>query len=185
MSEILDIVDEDGNPTGQTVDRSLAHTEGIRHRTSHVWLIRRRCDRWQLLLQKRSDEKDSFPGCWDISSAGHIPAGSGFEESAVRELHEELGVLIDKERLVPCGLRHVEFRRTFYGKPFHDNQVSRVFLLQLDLEEDDFLLQKEEISEVRWMDFRDVYEGVRDGSFPNCIDLEELDMIRAKLESLL
>ncbi len=36
--EALDIVDEDGNPTGETVERGRAHREGIRHRTSHVWL---------------------------------------------------------------------------------------------------------------------------------------------------
>ena len=43
--ELLDIVDEDGNPTGETVERGRAHREGIRHRTSHVWLLRRRAGR--------------------------------------------------------------------------------------------------------------------------------------------
>ena len=42
MKEYLDIVDEKGNPTGETVERSLAHGEGIRHRTAHLWLIRRK-----------------------------------------------------------------------------------------------------------------------------------------------
>ena len=34
--EILDIVDENGNPTGETVERTVAHKTGVRHRTSHV-----------------------------------------------------------------------------------------------------------------------------------------------------
>ena len=38
MAEILDIVDENGTPTGQTVDRETAHLKGIPHRTAHVWL---------------------------------------------------------------------------------------------------------------------------------------------------
>ena len=38
MAEILDIVDEQGRPTGQTVPRAVAHAEGIRHRTSHCLL---------------------------------------------------------------------------------------------------------------------------------------------------
>ena len=38
MAEILDIVDEQGRPTGQTIPRAVAHAEGIRHRTSHVWI---------------------------------------------------------------------------------------------------------------------------------------------------
>ncbi len=55
--ELLDIVDEKGNPTGETVPREVAHREGIRHRTAHVWIFRRRGGVVQILLQKRSDNK--------------------------------------------------------------------------------------------------------------------------------
>lgn len=65
--EILDVVDETGAPTGETVERTEAHREGVRHRTSHVWIARNRNGRIQLLLQKRCMQKDSFPGCYDIS----------------------------------------------------------------------------------------------------------------------
>lgn len=40
--EYLDIVDEVGNPTGEIVEREYAHRHGIRHRTSHVWLLRKK-----------------------------------------------------------------------------------------------------------------------------------------------
>ena len=91
-TEMLDVVDENGMPTGETVPREKAHAEGIRHRTSHVWLLRARSGEIQVLLQKRCETKDSWPGCYDISSAGHIPAGVDFLPSAIRELQEELGV---------------------------------------------------------------------------------------------
>ncbi len=68
--EYLDIVNEKGEPTGETIERNTAHTLGIRHRTSHVWLLRKKEGMIQILLQKRSDNKDSHPGCYDISSAG-------------------------------------------------------------------------------------------------------------------
>ena len=74
MKEFLDIVNEKGEPTGQVVARDTAHEKGIWHRTSHVWLVRRKNGIVQILLQKRTEMK-SFPGCYDISSAGHIPAG--------------------------------------------------------------------------------------------------------------
>jgi isopentenyldiphosphate isomerase len=90
--EYLDIVDENGIPTGETVERSLAHRTGVRHRTTHIWIVRKREGNVQILLQKRSKNKDSFPGCYDISSAGHIPAGDDFAESGLRELEEELGL---------------------------------------------------------------------------------------------
>ena len=82
--EYLDIVDENGVPTGKTAERTAAHKQGLRHRTSHVWILRERAGKVEVLLQKRSQNKDSFPGCYDISSAGHIPAGVDFIPSALR-----------------------------------------------------------------------------------------------------
>ena len=108
MAEILDIVDRDGNPTGETVSRTIAHRDGIRHRTAHVWLLRHGLSgETEILLQKRCADKDSFPGCYDISSAGHIPAGQSFGFSAVRELREELGLTVTEDALCPCGIRRV------------------------------------------------------------------------------
>ena len=94
MAEYLDIVDENGQPTGEIIERSAAHREGIPHRTSHLWLVRELDNQIQILLQKRAMTK-SFPGCYDISSAGHIPAGQDYIPSAVRELKEELGLSVD------------------------------------------------------------------------------------------
>lgn len=181
--ELFDIVDENGEPTGETVERTLAHSQGIRHRTSHVWLLRRRQGRVEILLQKRSRDKDSFPGCYDISSAGHIPAGVDYVSSALRELKEELGEEASPEELVYCGTRYIRYMETFYGKPFRDNQVSKVYLLWRDKEAEDFVLQQEEIEEVKWFDFYECLELVKENAIPHCIMQEELEMIKAALEN--
>lgn len=179
--ELLDIVDEKGNPTGETVPREVAHREGIRHRTAHVWIFRRRGGVVQILLQKRSDNKDSDPGCYDISSAGHIPAGSDYVLSAVRELKEELGVDINGDELIYCGQRRFRFEREFHGSMFRDNQVSNVYALWLDREEEDFILQEEEVSEVRWMDFADCVDAVGENRISHCIYMEELELLKNAL----
>lgn len=176
--ELLDIVDEKGVPTGQTIDRETAHAQGIRHRTSHVWIVREKEGRLQILLQKRSEEKDSYPGCYDISSAGHIPAGVDFIPSAIRELEEELGYSAQEEQFIYCGQRKIDCDSIFHGKPFHDRQVSNVYALWLDEEPEEFVLQKEEVSEVRWFDFEDCVRKVTENRIPNCIVLEELEMVR-------
>ena len=132
IKEWLDIVDENGEPTGGIVERSIAHRKGIRHRTAHVWLARIRDGKVQVLLQKRSLEKDSHPGCFDMSSGGHIPAGVDYVPSAIRELEEELGVKTGGEELLYCGTRRFYWEDEFHGKPFVDNQVSRVYLLWKD-----------------------------------------------------
>ena len=83
--ELFDVIDSKGNPTGQIVSREKAHAEGIPHRTAHIWIIREKEGRVQILLQKRSQNKDSFPGKFDTSSAGHIQAGDEPLESALWE----------------------------------------------------------------------------------------------------
>lgn len=179
--ELLDIVDEDGNPTGETVDREVAHARGIRHRTSHVWIARRRNHKVELLLQKRCMTKDSHPGCYDISSAGHIPAGVGFVESALRELQEELGITAQPGELIYCGVRKGMYEDTFYGRRFIDNQVSNVYLLwENDLEVGDYQIQESEIECVRYMEFEECCQKVQQNSIPNCISLRELQMLKAK-----
>ncbi|SCN23982.1 Isopentenyl-diphosphate Delta-isomerase [Clostridium sp. N3C] len=176
--EILDVVDEKGNPTGKTVEREKAHEEGIMHRTSHVWLLRKRCGRTQILLQKRCETKESFPGCYDISSAGHIPAGMDFAQSAIRELKEELGVSASEDELIFCGDRIVIWDDCFYGRPFHDRQYSRVFALWHDIEEEKLTLQKEEVDSVLWMDLDKCIELVETDQINHCIYPEELRMVK-------
>jgi hypothetical protein len=54
-------------------ERHLVHADGDYHAAVHVWIYVESTG--ELLLQKRADRKDSWPGLWDISSAGHISAG--------------------------------------------------------------------------------------------------------------
>ena len=175
--EWLDIVDENGIPTGETVERTRAHAEGIRHRRAHVWLLRRRPEGVEVLLQKRSRTKDSFPGCYDISSAGHIPAGSEVLPSAQRELLEELGLLAEPEDFCYIGIRRFFHETEFYGRPFVDRQVSFVYVLWMDVEPEKMKLQEEEVEEVRWMPLAACIQGVKDGTLHTCLYEEELRMV--------
>lgn len=179
--EILDICDELGNPTGKTVERKIAHQQGILHRTAHVWILRKKENKIQILLQKRSEQKDSFPGCYDISSAGHIPAGDNYGQSAVRELKEELGIVVRESELIDCGNRRFHFEEIFHGHLFKDNQVSKIFVLWKDLEEKDFVFVDHEVSEVKWLDFEKCYQDVKENKINHCIYIEELDIVKKYL----
>lgn len=180
--EMLDICDELGRPTGKIEEREIIHSKGLLHHTAHVWLLRKKKDHIEILLQKRSDEKDSFPGCYDISSAGHIPAGDDYRESAQRELQEELGVEVDQSELIDCGNRRFHFEEIFHGKLFKDNQISKVFILWKDLDEKDFTFVDHEVSEVIWIDLEECYQAVKNNTIHHCIYLEELDMIKKYLK---
>lgn len=174
--EIFDIVDENGEPTGKTKPREQVHQDGDLHRTSHVWILRHNSKgKIDILLQKRSADKDSFPGCYDISSAGHIPAGSGYIESALRELKEELGIEAEEKELEQRLIRRISNKNIFHGKPFIDNQVTRVYrLIREDLDIEKLNIQKEEIESIMWMDYEQCIEAVKNNSIKHCIFLEEL-----------
>ena len=175
--ELFGVVDENGMPTGEIIERSEAHRLGKPHRTSHVWIVRKKGERVEILLQKRCEQKDSYPGCYDISSAGHIPAGDDFVESALRELKEELGVCVGVEQLEFCGIHRKTIDEVFHGARFIDRQISKVFILWLDKEAGDFSIQREEIESVRWFDFEECKEAVINNSIPHCIDIQELHLI--------
>ena len=182
--EYLDIVDEYGRPTGKTIERTIAHEKGILHRTSHVWICRKHKSNIQILLQKRSRNKDSNPECYDISSAGHILAGSDFLESAIRELYEELGICADKNELLYCGQRRFCYKNIFHGKDFIDNQISNVYLLKCDIDAEKIKFQKEEIESIMWIEYYECIEKVRKNEIPHCIVLEELNMLKSNIDKI-
>ena len=159
--EYLDIVDEQGQPTGEIVSRTLAHTKGIRHRTAHIWIVRRENEHFQVLMQKRAMSKDSFPGKYDTSSAGHIQAGDEPLASGLRELAEELGIHAKPEDLEFAGCIHGNFAEEFHGKIFRDNEIAFVYIYQQPVDIETLVLQKEEVESVRWFDLEETYQNCR------------------------
>jgi isopentenyldiphosphate isomerase len=180
--ELFDIVDENGMPSGGTVERGKAHAEGILHRTAHIWIVRETGGRQQVLLQKRSADKDSFPGRFDTSSAGHIQAGDEPRESALRELKEELGIEAEKEDLDYAGTFRIQYDLEFHGKPFRDNEVAFVYVYRKETDETQLILQKEEVECAEWFDMEETYRAciARDQKF--CVPIGGLKVLMSYLE---
>lgn len=177
--ELFDIRREDGSLTGLTRERSLAHEDGTIHGTSHVWIVRSRPDGgFDVLLQKRSKTKDSFPGCYDISSAGHIPAGSDFLETAIRELEEELGIQATENELQYIGMHQAFLQTSFYGRPWNNYEISAVYLYEKPVVIQKLKLQQEEIESVCWMDIEKCLADVYDRMPEYCIYADELELVK-------
>ena len=179
--ELFDVCDAEGNPTGETVDRETAHREGVRHRTAHVWIVREHDGRTQVLLQKRSMNKDSFPGQLDTSSAGHIPAGSEPRESAVRELKEELGIEAAEEELEYAGQFVIRYEKEFHGRMFRDNEVASVFILGKPVRAEDVKIQAEELESVGWYDMEETVSACERRDPAYCVPIGGLQVLVDKL----
>ncbi len=90
MEEFLEVVNERGEVI-KTLPRSVIHGDpSLMHRVVHVLVFNQH---GELLLQKRSMNKDVAPGKWDTSVGGHIEAGETIPEALKREMKEELGII--------------------------------------------------------------------------------------------
>ena len=180
--EYLDICDEAGQPTGEIVERDVAHRDGVLHRTAHVWVIRELNGQVQVLLQKRSRQKESFPAMYDASSAGHIPAGTEPLTSALRELHEELGIRARPEDLAFAGSFRCRYEAEFHGKLFRDNEFRLAFVYHEPVDTDRLTIQKSEVEAVRWFPLEEVIEELRRGSDRICVSAKGLQVLQDYLK---
>ncbi|PAW72356.1 MAG: NUDIX hydrolase [Pedosphaera sp. Tous-C6FEB] len=90
--EIFDVVDDRDRIISRQTRREV-HLRGLKHRAVHVLVFNQR---GELFLQKRSFKKDTFPGAWDSSASGHLDAGENYDTCAVRELREEIGLVVPR-----------------------------------------------------------------------------------------
>ena len=88
--EIFDVVNERDEVIGQA-PRKEVHAQALWHRAVHVLVFNAR---GEIFLQKRSMKKDTAKGKWDSSSSGHVDAGEDYDACAVRELREEIGLVL-------------------------------------------------------------------------------------------
>jgi isopentenyldiphosphate isomerase len=86
--EMVDVVDEQDGVVA-TVTRAEMRARRLRHRCVSVVV---RDGDGQVLVHRRSDAKDVWPGRWDLCVGGVVASGETYDEAAVRELGEEVGI---------------------------------------------------------------------------------------------
>jgi 8-oxo-dGTP pyrophosphatase MutT (NUDIX family) len=86
--EILDIVDENDEVIGRA-PRGEATARGLRHRCV---FIEARDAEGRLFVHRRTPTKLVFPSRYDMFVGGVVGAGESYDEAALREAEEELGV---------------------------------------------------------------------------------------------
>jgi 16S rRNA (adenine1518-N6/adenine1519-N6)-dimethyltransferase len=143
--EIFDVVDADDRLIGQA-PRSDVHARGLLHRAVHIFVFD---SAGRLLIQRRSSAKDEFPLCYTSSASGHVSAGETYDETAPRELAEELGLTAPLERLTKFAARpelareHTVLYRTTTDQPPRPDRAEIDQVRWMTLDEIDSLLEGE------------------------------------------
>ena len=137
--ELLDVVDAEDRVIGVKT-RGEIHAQGLMHRAVHILVFNAK---GELFLQKRTMTKDENPGQWDSSAAGHVDSGETYIACAVREIEEELGIVLDSG--LDSGLEIL-----FHKKPSKLNGMehSPIYRCVYDGE---LKLQATEIDEGKWL----------------------------------
>ncbi len=143
MDERIEIWDASGVPTGRTALKSEAHRRGWYHPTVHVWFY---TPSGKVLLQKRADSKETFPGLWDVSVAGHIQEGETPLQAAIREIEEEIGLRGTAGDLYFLGRFRSEHR---HPGGLLDREFHHCYLAELHQPLDGLNPQASEVAELR------------------------------------
>lgn len=145
--EMVDIVDENDVIIAR-VSRKEMRQGRLRHRS--VFVLVRSPD-GKVLIHKRSDEKDLWPGWWDIAVGGVVASGEAYDDAARRELWEEMGI-----DAAPVAIGEGSYE---------DHDVALIARCYEVVYSGDVRPQDGEVAEFRWVDPAVLAELARTRSF--------------------
>ncbi len=150
--ELIEIVDENGNFTGQIMDKEEAHDKNLLHNEVGIFIIN---DDGKVLLQKRSANKRFSPNKWGLC-AGHVEANESLENAALREIKEEVGLDITSKKLIPYGEREITISDS-------NSHITYFYYIRCNKKENEFAIQTEELSEVKWFNIDEIITMIKEG----------------------
>ncbi len=146
--ENVDILDENGNPTGRVMAHTGTNLVGEWHAGIHVALYT--SDR-RVLLQQRSRAIMFYPGQWELGIGGVVAAGEQAHEAALREATEEIGTSL--RNLQPVTRWKYNHHMPRYG--MHVRVFLYAYIAEIDPAH--LQLQESEVQDVRLLSMGDVH----------------------------
>lgn len=139
--ELIEVLNSDGNSTGKILDKNEIHRLGLYHKEVAIFLIN---NKNEILLQKRASTKEIEPNKW-AWHGGHVNALESDIDAIIRETREELGITLNKDNIKLL----VNLRRD----KFPNRQFTTAYYTYCNYLINEFTIQKEEISEVKWFEY--------------------------------
>lgn len=153
--ELIDVYDENGQPTGQTIQREGAFLTEGQFMLYVLAIIQDGEGRY--LITQRALDKHWAAGWWEVPGGG-VLAGESSEEALRREVGEEVGLV------VPEGHLHPIWRYENVDLDRGDNYLVDIYHLHLDFSAQDVRLQRSEAigaKLVTWSEISDLHDGGR------------------------
>jgi len=144
--EIFEVVDGKGNIIGKATRKECHQNKKLIHQAVNLFVFNKK---GRILLQKRSQTKDLYPGWFTGSATGHLDLNESFKQAAAREAKEEIGIKLKQKDL--------KFIDKFLIKAEKESELVAVFLTNYyGL----FKKSKEEIQKLVWLELDDLFEKI-------------------------
>jgi isopentenyldiphosphate isomerase len=149
--ELIDVLNEKGEKTGEVVPKPEVHRLGLWHQVTHVWFL---SGQGNLILQKRSSHKESYPSLFDISVAGHIDSGETSLQASLREIEEESGVKAEASELE--FLKQIKNSVTERDGTYLNNEFQDMYIYKTDVDCNTFTFNPIEVESFRSIHWREL-----------------------------
>lgn len=146
--ELWDIYDRNGIKTNKLKSDEEDILEGEYHLAIEAWIINSAS---QILIQKRADSCKVLPNIWGLTT-GKLISGETSINGCIREVKEELGLKIMKEDI------------TFIRRIFRTDLIWDLYLIKKDFLLEDLILQKSEVSKVKWVSIEKFTNMLEEGT---------------------
>lgn len=149
--EIWDILDENGNITGKTVEKEsgIVIPDGMYHQGADVWIIN---SEKKILIQKRAPQKKLDPNLWAMTG-GSVIKGESSLDTIKRETKEELGIELEVEKAIK--IHHYKTGNVWLDE----------YIVEQEIDLNDIIMQVEEVSDVKFMSFNEIEKLYEDNMF--------------------
>lgn len=147
--ELWDIYDENRNLTGKTIVRGQLLGKDEYHLAVHIWIVN---SKGEFLIQKRSPWVKLSPNMWATTGGAAVKGDTSYD-ACKREMSEEIGIVpnMDNAKLIFTAKR--------------EDCFADIWLIKQDFNIEECNLQKEEVSEVRWVSVEDIKKMIVEGQF--------------------
>ena len=157
QEESLTFYNEQNEPIG-IVNREEGINRGLLLEGVQLWIINPETN--QVLMQRRSRNKQNNPNKIDVSVSAHVDPDETAIQAMLREAREEIG-LTDSEYLYNNMQKFAEnkINLTDYGR--QGRYIMHFYLAFLDNSLESYTKQDSEVEELFFMDYEEVKQRVR------------------------
>lgn len=148
--ELLDVYDANKIRSGKIICRGDEIKSGEHILVAHLCVFN---SKGEMLIQRRSLEKDRYPGCWDVSAGGFVKSGESSEYALIRETKEELGISVKAPELEFIMCETFSF------------VLDDFFFLRAELDTSGLKIQPQELSKVKYAPAAEIMSMLESGRF--------------------